>query len=158
MKPRVRAASRIFSVPPAFVSRYDRGARYDHGIAISGNGRVANDLYAPYDPGFASGLPQRTQDIPRMLRVWGDLLPRERLTAVGFPRRFGDVLAARGTSRQTATSAGVAGRSIEDAVEQIVQELERRGVKLLNGPMDRPWGIRTASFRDPAGHLWEVAS
>ena len=36
---------------------------------------------------------------------------------------FGDVLAARGTSRQTATSAGVAGRSIEDAVEQIVQDL-----------------------------------
>lgn len=36
---------------------------------------------------------------------------------------FGDVLAARGTSRQTATSAGVAGRSIEDAVEQIVREL-----------------------------------
>ena len=36
---------------------------------------------------------------------------------------FGDVLAARGTSRQTATSAGVAGRSIEDAVDQIVQEL-----------------------------------
>jgi len=36
---------------------------------------------------------------------------------------FGDVLAARGTSRQTATSAGVAGRSIEDAVEQIVLEL-----------------------------------
>jgi len=36
---------------------------------------------------------------------------------------FGDVLAARGTSRQTATSAGVAGRSIEDAVERIVSEL-----------------------------------
>lgn len=36
---------------------------------------------------------------------------------------FGDVLAARGTSRQTATSAGMAGRSIEDAVEQIVQDL-----------------------------------
>lgn len=36
---------------------------------------------------------------------------------------FGDLLAARGTSRQTATSAGVAGRSIEDAVEQIVREL-----------------------------------
>lgn len=36
---------------------------------------------------------------------------------------FGDVLAARGTSRQTATSAGMAGRSIEDAVEQIVTEL-----------------------------------
>ena len=33
----------------------------------------------------------------------------------------------------------------------------RRGVKLLNGPMDRPWGIRTASFTDPGGHIWEIA-
>lgn len=36
---------------------------------------------------------------------------------------FGDVLAARGTSRQTASSAGVAGRSVEDAVEVIVNDL-----------------------------------
>lgn len=26
-----------------------------------------------------------------------------------------------------------------------------------HGPMDRPWGIRTASFIDPVGHIWEVA-
>ena len=25
------------------------------------------------------------------------------------------------------------------------------------GPVDRPWGIRTASFRDPGGHIWEIA-
>ena len=31
------------------------------------------------------------------------------------------------------------------------------GVTLLNGPMDRPWGIRTASFSDPGGHIWEIA-
>jgi catechol 2,3-dioxygenase-like lactoylglutathione lyase family enzyme len=36
-------------------------------------------------------------------------------------------------------------------------ELADRGVELLNGPMDRPWGIRTASFRDPGGHIWEIA-
>lgn len=36
---------------------------------------------------------------------------------------FGDVLAARGTSRQTASSAGAAGRLIEDQVEAIVREL-----------------------------------
>jgi uncharacterized glyoxalase superfamily protein PhnB len=24
--------------------------------------------------------------------------------------------------------------------------------------MDRPWGIRTASFRDPGGHIWEIAN
>ena len=33
-----------------------------------------------------------------------------------------------------------------------------RGVELLNGPMDRPWGVRTATFRDPAGHVWEIGA
>jgi len=42
-------------------------------------------------------------------------------------------------------------------VDATCAELARRGVTLLNGPMDRPWGIRTASFRDPGGHVWEVA-
>jgi catechol 2,3-dioxygenase-like lactoylglutathione lyase family enzyme len=44
-----------------------------------------------------------------------------------------------------------------DDVDATVEELQSRGVELLNGPMDRPWGIRTASFRDPGGHIWEVA-
>jgi catechol 2,3-dioxygenase-like lactoylglutathione lyase family enzyme len=44
-----------------------------------------------------------------------------------------------------------------DDVDAICAELATRGVTLLNGPMDRPWGIRTASFRDPAGHIWEIA-
>jgi len=30
---------------------------------LSGEGRVANDLYAPYDPAYASDLPQREQDL-----------------------------------------------------------------------------------------------
>ncbi|HKO21937.1 MAG TPA: VOC family protein [Candidatus Eisenbacteria bacterium] len=42
-------------------------------------------------------------------------------------------------------------------VDAMCAELKRRGVELLNGPMDRPWGIRTASFRDPGGHIWEIA-
>lgn len=42
-------------------------------------------------------------------------------------------------------------------VDSMCAELTGRGVALLNGPMDRPWGIRTASFRDPAGHVWELA-
>jgi lactoylglutathione lyase len=44
-----------------------------------------------------------------------------------------------------------------DDVDATVDELKSRGVELLNGPMDRPWGIRTASFRDPGGHIWEIA-
>jgi catechol 2,3-dioxygenase-like lactoylglutathione lyase family enzyme len=44
-----------------------------------------------------------------------------------------------------------------DDVDAMCAELASRGVELLNGPMDRPWGIRTASFRDPGGHIWEIA-
>ena len=47
--------------------------------------------------------------------------------------------------------------SIEvDDVDTLVVRLTERGVELLNGPMDRTWGIRTASFRDPGGHIWEI--
>jgi catechol 2,3-dioxygenase-like lactoylglutathione lyase family enzyme len=44
-----------------------------------------------------------------------------------------------------------------DDVDAMCEELASRGVTLLNGPIDRPWGIRTASFRDPGGHIWEIA-
>ena len=44
-----------------------------------------------------------------------------------------------------------------DDVDEMCTELANRGVKLLNGPIDRPWGIRTASFMDPAGYIWEIA-
>lgn len=44
-----------------------------------------------------------------------------------------------------------------DDVDALCTELLSRGVELLNGPIDRPWGIRTASFMDPAGHIWEIA-
>jgi len=44
-----------------------------------------------------------------------------------------------------------------DDVDAMCKELQDRGVELLNGPMDRPWGIRTASFRDPGGYIWEIA-
>jgi catechol 2,3-dioxygenase-like lactoylglutathione lyase family enzyme len=46
--------------------------------------------------------------------------------------------------------------NVED-VDAMCAELTARGVVLLNGPMDRPWGIRTASFSDPGGHIWEIA-
>ena len=36
-------------------------------------------------------------------------------------------------------------------------ELKARGVELLNGPMNRAWGVRTACFSDPSGHIWEIA-
>ena len=44
-----------------------------------------------------------------------------------------------------------------DDVDAMCEKLGKLGVKLLNGPIDRPWGPRTASFKDPGGHIWEIA-
>lgn len=35
--------------------------------------------------------------------------------------------------------------------------LADKGIQLQNGPIDRPWGVRTAAFLDPDGHAWELA-
>ena len=44
-----------------------------------------------------------------------------------------------------------------DDADAACAELDARGVPLLNGPMNREWGMRTASFTDPDGNIWEVA-
>ncbi|HET8777745.1 MAG TPA: VOC family protein [Candidatus Limnocylindria bacterium] len=44
-----------------------------------------------------------------------------------------------------------------DDVDAVCAELASRGVQFLNGPIDRPWGVRTAAFADPSGHIWEIA-
>jgi catechol 2,3-dioxygenase-like lactoylglutathione lyase family enzyme len=42
-------------------------------------------------------------------------------------------------------------------VDGVCERLTARGVTLLNGPMTRPWGPRTAAFADPSGHAWELS-
>jgi peptide/nickel transport system substrate-binding protein len=49
---RVRQAMRLIVNRPQMVEQ-----------VLSGQGRVANDLYAPFDPAFNSTLPQRAQDV-----------------------------------------------------------------------------------------------
>lgn len=44
-----------------------------------------------------------------------------------------------------------------DSCDATVELLRGRGVDFLNGPVDRPWGQRTATFVDPDGHAWEIA-
>lgn len=45
-----------------------------------------------------------------------------------------------------------------DDTDAVCRSLAQLGVELLGGPIDRPWGVRTATFRDPGGHVWEIAS
>ena len=44
-----------------------------------------------------------------------------------------------------------------DDVDAACALLRERGVALLTGPRNMPWGMRTATFVDPAGHSWEIA-
>lgn len=44
-----------------------------------------------------------------------------------------------------------------DDLDHALRELGTRGVQPINGPIDRPWGQRTACVRDPDGHVWEFA-
>jgi catechol 2,3-dioxygenase-like lactoylglutathione lyase family enzyme len=46
---------------------------------------------------------------------------------------------------------------IVDDVDAVCSELAGRGAELLSGPADRDWGMRTATFADPGGHIWEIA-
>jgi lactoylglutathione lyase len=52
---------------------------------------------------------------------------------------------------------GWSGVSSKD-VDATCTDLAGRGAILLSGPMDRPWGIRTASVIDANGYIWEIAS
>ncbi len=42
-------------------------------------------------------------------------------------------------------------------VDAVSADLEALGVTLLSGPSDRAWGMRTITFADPGGHVWEIA-
>jgi lactoylglutathione lyase len=73
------------------------------------------------------------------------------------------VTAAAGLIEPAAVASRQAGSRFQftigvDDVDAVCAQLAGRGVALLNGPMNRPWGIRTASFTDPAGHIWEIAA
>ena len=67
-----------------------------------------------------------------------------------------ELFAPEHVAPRTAGSRVVFSISVPD-VDALCAELTGRGVHLISGPMDRPWGIRTASFQDPAGHIWEIA-
>ncbi len=45
-----------------------------------------------------------------------------------------------------------------DDADAVCLDLAERGVSIVSGPIDRPWGMRSAAFLDPDGYVWEVAA
>ncbi len=64
---------------------------------------------------------------------------------------------APATAASRESGAGLQLTIAVDDVDAVCADLAGRGVELINRPANRPRGQRTASFADPAGHLWEVA-
>jgi len=110
-------------------------------------------------------------DVPRAKGFYQDVFDLSPIyedeNAAAF--KFGDMivnLLARPAAHELIEPATVAepasGSSFQltiwvDDTDALVSELGSRGVELLNGPIDREWGVRTASFTDPDGHIWEIA-
>jgi lactoylglutathione lyase len=44
-----------------------------------------------------------------------------------------------------------------DDVDGVHANLAERGISFFQQPADQPWGMRTAYFKDPDGHVWEIA-
>jgi catechol 2,3-dioxygenase-like lactoylglutathione lyase family enzyme len=97
------------------------------------------------------GLPWMYEDDVSAVFTIGDmmvnLLQTDQADELVAPAPVGDANAGR-RFQLTIT--------VED-VDAACAELTSRGVIFLNGPLDRPWGIRTATFADPSGHVWELA-
>ena len=79
-----------------------------------------------------------------------------------FENTMVNLVDARSAGEMIAPAAVGSGSRLQltifvDSADETVEVLRGRGVELLNGPIDRPWGQRTAAFVDPDGHVWEVA-
>ena len=89
----------------------------------------------------------------------------ETSVCVKFDQLFVNLLLSSSAEQQV-EPAPVAGRDVRVALPaQHLDRRRRRGVRcpagarreLLTGPVDRPWGMRVATFTDPDGHSWEIA-
>jgi catechol 2,3-dioxygenase-like lactoylglutathione lyase family enzyme len=45
---------------------------------------------------------------------------------------------------------------VED-VDAVRAELDEHGLTLISAPADRDWGMRTMTFADPDGYIWQIA-
>jgi catechol 2,3-dioxygenase-like lactoylglutathione lyase family enzyme len=97
------------------------------------------------------GLPIYFEDADSAVFKFGDVLVNH-LVESAVPE-----LISPAASAPTSAGSRVQFTIAVDDVDALCAELVARDVVLLNGPMDRPWGVRTASFIDPNGYIWEIA-
>lgn len=141
-------------------------------VETSGSPRVRDSADVGPWPGGISAITLFVEDVPAARRFYQEVfgLPvvfeDDASTVFKFENTLINLLESSeapelvGPARVASPESGARMQfTIEvDDVDAMCAELARRGVVLLNGPMNRPWGIRTASFCDPGGHIWEIAA
>jgi catechol 2,3-dioxygenase-like lactoylglutathione lyase family enzyme len=73
-------------------------------------------------------------------------------------RRADALLGAENVGQRADAAAGSYNVAEVQDVDEACAALRSRGVQVLREPENHPWGIRTAFFRDPDGHVWEISS
>jgi catechol 2,3-dioxygenase-like lactoylglutathione lyase family enzyme len=109
--------------------------------------------------------PKRSKAFYENVFAASDIYEDENSAAFRFENMIVNLLklsAADGLIAPATVAAREAGSSFQltiwvDDTDAVCAELAARGVELLNGPMNRAWGMRTATFTDPDGHIWEIA-
>jgi len=130
--PRVRQAFRLLVNRQELVDR-----------ALNGQGRIANDLYAPHDPTFNTSIPQRAQDLTQAKAL---------LAAAGH---------TPGTPLKLELTASAAGSR---AALVLAEQARQAGVEItvkqvdgatFAGPRRADWTVSTGGS---LGHAWLVSA
>ena len=141
-----------------------RGAVHRHELGLGGNS-MSNDLRKL---GVITPVRRRRAALEGVLRghVRPDLEFEDDTSAVMKMENLLLNLVVRGSAPELIEPAPVAASGAGsklmftiwvDDVDALAADLTARGLALLNGPIDRPWGVRTVAFADPDGHAWELA-
>jgi len=72
--------------------------------------------------------------------------------------RAAELLGERPSGKPAPGPDRVAVTVLVEDVDRVFRELSGRGVQFLGAPTDRAWGQRSVYFRDPEGHLLEIAT
>jgi catechol 2,3-dioxygenase-like lactoylglutathione lyase family enzyme len=101
---------------------------------------------------------------PRALRDWyvahlgleaRDETPR--FVMLGEPGRTGAAIAFH-AGEPLSEPQRVQFHFAVDSVDDVYERLSEAGVEFDEAPSDKPWGLRTASCRDPGGHSVEFVT
>lgn len=106
--------------------------------------------------------PQRSKEFYARVFTAEQVYTDDVSTVFKFENTLVNVLQATEATALIAPAAVGSGSTFQLTIwvadaDATVAELRGRGVEFLNGPIDRPWGQRTAAFADPDGHVWEIA-